>query len=182
MPSGRTAAPARVLAHSAAFQFILRLESQSHFVRRIYRTEAFREVGGFDEQMNWGEDWEIWLRLARTWEVGYVASPSALYRIHRESTTATAIRQNRLCYGYDAVFRRAAELCDDPEVLPLLRRRILGVSRLYAASAFRQIGRPGGGSLDCCRQAVRALLLAAGARGRMTRKRPASRRGAPGWL
>ena len=138
LPQARSNAALRVLAHAAAFEFIIRWSPNPTSSGVIYRTEAFREVGGFDEQMRWGEDWEIWLRFARNWEVGYLDAPSALYRIHRESATATATRQNRLCYGYDAVIRRAAELCDDLEVLPLIRNRMLGVAKLYAAAAMRQ--------------------------------------------
>jgi glycosyltransferase involved in cell wall biosynthesis len=163
LPRARSDSPFRVLARAAAYQFIVRWSPNPTSSGVIYRTEAFREVGGFDEQMRWGEDWEIWLRFARNWEVGYLDAPSALYRIHPESSTATTTRQNRLCYAYDAVFRRAAQLCDDPAVQPLIRRRMFGVAKLYAAAAIR---RPGRGSLDCCRQAVRALSLALGATGR----------------
>jgi hypothetical protein len=154
------------MAGVEAYPFIINWNPNPTSSGVIYRTEAFREIGGFDRTIRWGEDWEIWLRFARQWEVAYVSAPSALYRIHRQSATAAAIRENRLCYGYDAVFRRAAELCPYPEILPLIRRRMLGVAKLYGAAAARLLWRSGRESLECCRQAVRALSLAVRTRNR----------------
>ena len=166
LPAVRHHAPARVMAEGEAYRFIIDWNPNPTSSGAIYRTRAFREVGGFDRTIKWGEDWEIWLRFARHWEVAYVNAPSALYRIHRQSATATAIRENRLCYGYDSVFRRAAELCVYPEIFPLIRRRMFGVAKSYAAAASRLLWKSRRESLECCRQAVRALSLAARMRDR----------------
>jgi hypothetical protein len=123
-----------------------------------YRTAAFQEVCGFERQLTWVEDWEIWLRFAREWEVAYADVPSALYRIHNQSATATATKQNRLCYGYDFVMRRVADLCRDDEVFRLIRRRMFRVSKLYAAAAARGARRSPRESFNCCREAARAFF------------------------
>jgi glycosyltransferase involved in cell wall biosynthesis len=162
LPTVRHRAPLRVMTGSEAFRFVIKWDPNPTSSGVIYRTEAFRDVGGFDGQLEWGEDWEIWLRFARQWEVSYIDARAALYRIHQQSATATAMRQNRLCYGYDSVFRRAAELCEDAEVVPLIRRRMFGVAKLFAAAAARVARTSRGDSFDCCRQAVRALSLAVG--------------------
>jgi len=152
----------RIMANAEAFRFIITWNPNPTSSGVIYRTEAFRDVGGFERNLSWGEDWEIWLRFARGWEVGYVDMPSALYRIHQQSATALAARQSRLCYGYDAVFRRAAETCPYTDVHPLIRRRMLWVAKLYVAAAARQLRKARRGSLECCVQALRSLLCAAG--------------------
>jgi glycosyltransferase involved in cell wall biosynthesis len=162
LPTVRHRAPLRVMTGSEALRFVIKWDPNPTSSGVIYRTEAFREVGGFDGGLEWGEDWEIWLRFARQWEVAYIDARAALYRIHPQSTTANATRQNRLCYGYDSVFRRAAELCEDAEVLPLIRRRMFIVAKLFAAAAARVVRTSRGDSFDCCRQAVRALSLAVG--------------------
>jgi hypothetical protein len=162
LPKARARVAPRILSDADAFRFILEWSPNPTSSGVIYRTAAFRHIGGFDPAINWGEDWEIWLRFARNFEVGYVDAPSALYRIHPQSSTAISTRQNRLCYGYDAVFRRALEVCQYPEVLPLIRRRMLGVVKLYAAAASRELRRPGKDALKCGWNALRALSLALG--------------------
>lgn len=174
LPRARRNAHLRVLQGAEAYRFIVKWSPNPTSSGVIYRTAAFREVGGFDTGIEWGEDWEIWLRFARRWAVAYVDAPSALYRIHDQSATATATRQSRLCYSYDAVYRRAAELCDYPEVLPIIRHRMFGVAKLYAAAAARRLRLSGRDSFDCCRNAARALSLAVGmpAMARSNRSRP----------
>jgi glycosyltransferase involved in cell wall biosynthesis len=160
LPAVSHRAAPRIMTGLEAYRFIINWNPNPTSSGVIYRTEAFREIGGFDRAIRWGEDWEIWLRFARQWEVAYVTAPSALYRIHTQSATAAAVRENRLCYGYDSVFRHAAALCPYPEMLPLIRRRMFGVARLYAAAAWRLFWRSRRESLECCRQAVRTLCLA----------------------
>jgi glycosyltransferase involved in cell wall biosynthesis len=149
-----------VMAGADAFRFILAWSPNPCSSGAIYRTEAFLDIGGFDAAIEWGEDWEIWLRFARSWEVAYCDSVSALYRIHAESTTAREIRQNRLCLGYEAVFRRAAEVCKDPSIKPLLRRCFLRVARLYAGAAGREVRALRPNSLRYGGHALRALITA----------------------
>jgi glycosyltransferase involved in cell wall biosynthesis len=144
-----------------AFRFILTWSPNPCSSGAIYRTGSFLDIGGFDPTIEWGEDWEIWLRFAREWQVAYCDSVAALYRIHAESTTAREIRQNRLCMGYEAVFRRAAEVCHDPSIKPHLRRAFLRVARLYAGAASREVRALRLTSLLYGGSAVRALFTAA---------------------
>jgi len=153
------------MAGGEAYRFIVRWNPNPTSSGAIYRTDAFREVGGFDPKLHWGEDWEIWLRFARSWQVGYTDTPSALYRIHRESTTAATVRQNRICFGYDAVYRRAADLCQYPEIYPLIRRKLLYASKLFLAAGVRQLRVSPRQSLAYWRQAGRAFTTAVTAPG-----------------
>lgn len=159
LPSARSLSRLRVIAGAEAYRFILQWRPNPCPTGAIYRTQAFREVGGYDEQIAWGEDWEIWLRLAREWEVAYTNTASALRRIATPEEAA-APNDNRDCYGYDAVYRRAAEICDDPEVVPLIRRAFIGVAKQYVGAASREARRSRKESLTRCRQAWRALSTA----------------------
>jgi glycosyltransferase involved in cell wall biosynthesis len=142
----------------AAFRFIVQWSPNPSSSGTVYRTEAVRGIGGFDERVPWADDWEVWLRLAKEWEVAYVEAPAALYRIHQQSTTSEYLRQNRLCYGYDYIYRRAAELCREPSFLPDLRRAFLRVAMSYAGAAWRSGLRPE--ALKCGAHGVRALFTA----------------------
>jgi glycosyltransferase involved in cell wall biosynthesis len=155
------AAPPRILAGVEACRFILSWDPNPCSSGTIYRTEAFRSVGGFDEGMRWGEDWELWFRFAQAWHVAYCDMPSALYRIHAASTTSVESAHSRLCYGYDAVYRRAAEICpDDPSLHPLLQRAFMRTARAYFGSAKRHLGRGSiGDALKCLMRGFSTLYL-----------------------
>jgi GT2 family glycosyltransferase len=160
LPRARRVTRPRVMSGADAYRFILQWNPNPCSSGAIYRTDAFQQVGGYDEKIAWGEDWEIWLRFAREWEVGYSNTASALYRIHEQSTTADSATNNRLCFGYDAVYRRAAEICDDPEVLPLIRRAFFGVAKHYVGAASREAFRSTRESLERWRLAFRAISTA----------------------
>jgi hypothetical protein len=160
LPKTRALARLRVMARAEAYRFILQWNPNPCPTGVIYRTEAFRAVGGYDEQIAWGEDWEIWLRLAREWQVAYTSSAAALRRIATPEQAAAELANSRDCYGYDAVYRRAAEICDDPEVVPLIRRAFIGVAKTYVGAASREARRSRKESLTRCRQAWRALSAA----------------------
>lgn len=127
----------RVMSGNEALRFILEWRPSPCSSGAIYRKEAYQQIGGFDENIGWGEDWEIWFRFVRRWSVAYYDVPSALYRIHPDSQTETAARQDTLCYAYDNVFRRAAAICQDPELRPWLRRAFLKVARRYFGACRR---------------------------------------------
>lgn len=160
LPRARSLSRLRVLAGAEAYRFILQWNPNPCPTGAIYRTQAFREVGGYDQQIAWGEDWEIWLRLAREWEVAYTNTAASLHRIERPAPAEADSTNSQNCYGYDAVYRRAAEICDDPEVVPLIRRAFINVAKQYVGAASREARRSRKESLTRCRQAWRALSAA----------------------
>lgn len=55
----------------------------------VIRRECLEQVGLFDESLRWGEDADMWLRLARAgYAFGYLDQPLLQYRIHASSMTA----------------------------------------------------------------------------------------------
>ncbi len=50
----------------------------------MLRRECLAEIGPFDESLAF-EDWDMWLRLARKYEVIYQPEPTVQYRIHSSS-------------------------------------------------------------------------------------------------
>jgi glycosyltransferase involved in cell wall biosynthesis len=170
LPVTRPSGKPRIMKETEAYRFILTWNPNPCSSGTIYRTEAFRKIGGYDPKIQWGEDWEIWLRFVHDWEVAYIDANSALYRIHQHSTTALEMSRNRLCYGYDAVFRKAAELCEYPEALPLLRKGFIGVAKAYVGAASREARHSRKRSLECCGRALRALSSAATVSANVPRK------------
>jgi glycosyltransferase involved in cell wall biosynthesis len=162
VPAYRPDPTPRILLGLDAFRFALTWDPNPCSSGTVFRKAAFDDVGGFNTNVPWGEDWEIWFRFALRWEVAYVDSPSALYRIHPAATTSTLVREERLCHGYDWMYRRAAKLCPYPDLHPQLRRAFLRVARLYAGAGWRQARRGHWRSLAYCSRAAQTLFTAWG--------------------
>lgn len=59
----------------------------------VVRREVYEQLGGFDQRIfSYGEDWEMWVRIAAEYPVWYELQPLALYRIHAHSLTSKASR------------------------------------------------------------------------------------------
>jgi glycosyltransferase involved in cell wall biosynthesis len=54
----------------------------------LLRRACFREVGRFDESLDYGEDTELFVRMAKRCPVAYIAAPLAWRRKHRAAITA----------------------------------------------------------------------------------------------
>lgn len=53
----------------------------------LVRKECFDVLGGFDPSYYGSGDWEMWLRIAERYLVGYVDEPLTLYRWHGENAS-----------------------------------------------------------------------------------------------
>jgi len=60
----------------------------------VLRKECIERVGFFDEDFLVGCDYEMWLRVARNFEVGVVDQPLLMYRFHDEMATARGIARS----------------------------------------------------------------------------------------
>jgi glycosyltransferase involved in cell wall biosynthesis len=68
--------------------------------------EELNRVGGFDEDLRKGQDYDLWLRLSRTIQMAYLEQVSALYRLHGESITHTP---NSRCFEYEILSKAVNE-------------------------------------------------------------------------
>jgi len=78
----------------------------------LVRRAALETVGAFRADLPTGQDWELWLRIARHYKVGYVDTPIAIYRVHADSITGKKLAKTMLA-THTQVLR---ELLSDPEV------------------------------------------------------------------
>lgn len=70
------------------------LDSMIHSITVVAHRRVFDAIGGFDESLRTGEDYDLWLRATQRFRVAKLSRPLALYRIHAASTTAAERREN----------------------------------------------------------------------------------------
>ena len=49
----------------------------------MIRRSALQEVGIFNEDIRWGQDWDLWQRLVKRFEAGILPEPVTIYRWHK---------------------------------------------------------------------------------------------------
>jgi glycosyltransferase involved in cell wall biosynthesis len=54
----------------------------------FFRRAAFEAVGGLDESLHWGMDYDLWLKIARRFPIAYLPRKLARYRQTGENKTA----------------------------------------------------------------------------------------------
>jgi glycosyltransferase involved in cell wall biosynthesis len=59
----------------------------------VVRRDVYERLGGFDQRIKYyGEDWEMWVRIAAHYAVYHEVMPLALYRVHKTSLTGRSFR------------------------------------------------------------------------------------------
>lgn len=48
----------------------------------LLKTDCLKAIGGFDEQMQSAQDYDVWLRIAEKYKVNYVKEPLVIYHEH----------------------------------------------------------------------------------------------------
>jgi glycosyltransferase involved in cell wall biosynthesis len=58
----------------------------------LFRRECIERCGRFEESLFGMGDWDLWLRIAEHYTIGYVPEPLTLYRIHGQNTMYQSAR------------------------------------------------------------------------------------------
>ncbi len=119
----------------------------------MVRRRCFDECGFFDSRYGLYEDWNMWTRIFKRWDAGYVDHPLAFYRVHRGEAGSIF----RKAAPRDlAHFRRQQldEVFADPEIaasFQQLRRRAFARHHYAVATQAFDSGDPNYGRLNAAR-------------------------------
>lgn len=75
----------------------------------LYRRECMTQVGLFDPEFVYGEDWEYWVRISKLYSMKRVPRALYRYRLHRKSMTGELVRGAACSMGHAAFTRRIRE-------------------------------------------------------------------------
>ena len=103
----------------------------------LLRCACFREAGRFDESLDYGEDTELYARMAKRCPVAYVAEPLAWRRKHRGAITAK-LELDRQERSWLKILEGAGE----PSAFGLSRRRLTFYAYLALARQAYSAGMP----------------------------------------
>ncbi|HEX8040538.1 MAG TPA: glycosyltransferase, partial [Chryseosolibacter sp.] len=102
------------------------------YVARVVRRDVYKQLGGF-YGVEYGEDWEMWVRIAARYPVGYTPEVLAEYRKHYNSVSGNAFVTGANMRSLEWAMERIQQYLPADE-----RARILGESRrFYAHYALR---------------------------------------------
>jgi GT2 family glycosyltransferase len=109
-------------------QFIAELLKECFVNAPTIRRTALEQVGGYDESISHGEDWELWLRLANSgFEAVRVAGPLTIYRNRPGSHSAD---QAAMAVAPAVVYRTVLERHPaSPQVKALAEARLKAIDR-----------------------------------------------------
>lgn len=114
---------------------ILKSLAQGNFVATssvLAETSLLRSAGGFSTEFRIGEDWLLWLELARRTEATYIDEPLVRYRI-RSGSLSSDLEQRLQCET--RIIERAVTWldCCSPRAKQTLRLRAMAGAYSYAA-------------------------------------------------
>jgi glycosyltransferase involved in cell wall biosynthesis len=95
--------------------------------------DVFLEVGGFDEQLTWAEDMDLWRRIARRYALGTV--PEALVRVRVHPNSTSFVNKGGI-EGFKYYLDKA--LAEDPALDATFRRR--AQAKMYTKLAQTLLG------------------------------------------
>ena len=140
----------------------------------VVRRDVYETLGGFDPELRYALDWDMWRRIAARHPLWFHPEPLAAYRKHAESETARqAVDARHLAEMFDGIGRSAALLpaSDAPRIVRRARffAAVFAVENAVAlarggrlAAARRQLAVARRGS---SRTTVAAALIAVVVRG-----------------
>ena len=111
----------------------------------------FEQLGGFNERLRRGEDYELWIRVSREVQIHKLSMTTALYRMHQTNTTQRPTLEN---YEYlvvlEALRRYGVSGPDGTTVSPeALKRRLSALCFQHGYQHFWR-GSPGAATQGFC--------------------------------
>ena len=64
----------------------------------VVKKEVYGKLGGFNEMLTWTEDWEMWVRISKTYPVYYINQVLATYRKANNSNSDDSFKTGRFIW------------------------------------------------------------------------------------
>ncbi len=101
----------------------------------VLRRESYKQLGGFDAQLPFTADWEMWLRIGLFYDVAYLPEGLIKYRRHEAMETLNFSEVKALDHACQAKMRILEKY---PEHIPDVENLKLQVAQDYQQQAVKQ--------------------------------------------
>jgi glycosyltransferase involved in cell wall biosynthesis len=109
----------------------------------LVRRSCHEEIGFYNPRLPHAGDWEMWLRLAARWSVGYIAEPLFAYRIHSTNMHHSRVSPRQATAEHVLTVENAFKALppEAPEALQQLRPAALRRAHLRSSAIECSSGR-----------------------------------------
>jgi glycosyltransferase involved in cell wall biosynthesis len=97
------------------FKEVLKASHPPSPLTPLVKRECFEKVGLFDEDIRFGEDWDMWLRIAEHYEFDFVDEMVAKYHVSRHQVTRDRVSALEELSKFRAKHQR--QLSENPAIL-----------------------------------------------------------------
>lgn len=73
----------------------------------LIKTDVLRKLGGFDESLPSSQDFDLWIRITESYDVGFINKPLVLYHIMPDSITRSATKR---IHGFYIILKKHKQL------------------------------------------------------------------------
>lgn len=105
----------------------------------VARRECYARLGGFDGRLPFTADWEMWMRMAAFYDVGYLVRPLVQYRRHGGMETQNFRGARELEQGYRAKMLALSKVGSRLPDADAVRSHVIGEYRYLAVERGRQV-------------------------------------------
>ena len=105
----------------------------------MVRASALEEAGDFDESMDWGEDVDLWRRIAQRYPIGVIPEDLTTMRVHAENASGAKIQIETL-RSFERYLNKA--FADDAQLSSRFRHRAFAkMYSNFAHNILAEVGR-----------------------------------------
>jgi glycosyltransferase involved in cell wall biosynthesis len=131
-------APLPTVLHDLLFTLAVRQPIQ--YVSMVVRREVYEKLGSFYGVI-YGEDWEMWARIAKNYPVAYTPETLAKYRTHLETISTNSFIEGSHLLDMDKVISAISTYLPEPDRKKLgrmARKGYAAYSLMYTEKLFRR--------------------------------------------
>ena len=89
----------------------------------LMRRRVLDDLGGFEESVEFAEDWELWIRIAEMYDIVHVPSVTGIYSVRTDNTNTVSRQAAKFGAAYERIVA-LHPLADRPEI-DAVRKRLV---------------------------------------------------------
>jgi hypothetical protein len=135
------------------------VQNYINFCNAVVRREAYESVGLYPEHLWFSAEWEMWIRLAKKFDVGYIDTALVCYRLHPTAQTLTRTHDADEVLGQLEAVHAAAFADPDLPQQVRDRERMSTANMQLSTALLRMVRRDWVGAMRALVRGLRAVRI-----------------------